>query len=93
VDAFFQKGYDIIGYGGDSATIPLANILAIQQNSREKPDLLTQPKGRTTWLSFNIGYPSTGGPFLGESAAAKGCGLRWTSRSTSRVWPRRCATT
>jgi oligopeptide transport system substrate-binding protein len=36
---------------------------------------LTQPKGRTTWLSFNIGYPSTGGPFLGESAAAKGLRL------------------
>ena len=72
VDAFFQKGYDIIGYGGDSALIPLANVLAIQANSREKPDLLVQPKGRTTWLSFNIGYPSTGGPFLGESAAAKG---------------------
>jgi oligopeptide transport system substrate-binding protein len=71
VDAFFQKGYDIIGYGGDSALIPLANILAIQTNSREKPDLLTQPKGRTTWVSFSVGYP-TGGPFTGESAAAKG---------------------
>jgi oligopeptide transport system substrate-binding protein len=71
VDAFFQKGYDIIGYGGNSANIPLANILAIQANSREKPDLLTQPKGRTTWVSFSIGYP-TGGPFQGESAAAKG---------------------
>jgi oligopeptide transport system substrate-binding protein len=70
VDAFFQKGYDIIGYGGDSATIPLANILAVQANSREKPDLLTQPKGRTTWAGFNIGYPSTGGPFLGYGAAA-----------------------
>jgi oligopeptide transport system substrate-binding protein len=72
VDAFFQKGYDIIGYGGDSNLIPLANILAVQANSREKADLLTQPKGRTTWLSFNIGYPKTGGPFLGETAAAKG---------------------
>ena len=72
VDAFFQKNYDIIGYGGDSGNLPLANILAIQNNSREKPDLLTQPKGRTTWVSFNIGYPSTGGPFVGESDAAKG---------------------
>jgi oligopeptide transport system substrate-binding protein len=69
VDAFFQKGYDIIGYGGDSALIPLANILAIQNNSREKPDLLTQPKGRTTWVSFSEGYP-TGGPFEGTSAKA-----------------------
>ena len=70
VDAFFQKGYDIIGYGGDSALIPLANVLAIQNNSREKPDLLVQPKGRTTWLSFNIGYPTTGGPFLGYGTTA-----------------------
>ncbi len=75
VDAFFQKGYDIIGYGGNSSNIPLANILAVQANSREKPDLLVQPKGRTTWLSFNIGYPSTGGPFVGESATAKGLRL------------------
>jgi oligopeptide transport system substrate-binding protein len=70
VDAFFQKGYDIIGYGGNSANIPLANILAIQANSREKPDLLTQPKGRTTWVSFAEGYP-IGGPFQGTSATAK----------------------
>lgn len=74
VDAFFQKSYDIIGYGGDSANIPLANILAIQASSSEKPDLLTQPKGRTTWVSFSIGYP-TGGPFRGETAAAKGLRL------------------
>ncbi len=70
VDAFFQKGYDIIGYGGDSALIPLANILAIQNNSREKPDLLTQPKGRTTWVSFSEGY-ATGGPFEGTSPKAQ----------------------
>ena len=74
VDAFFQKGYDIIGYGGDSNIIPLANILAVQASSSEKPDLLTQPKGRTTWVSFSIGYP-TGGPFRGETAAAKGLRL------------------
>jgi ABC-type oligopeptide transport system substrate-binding subunit len=75
VDSFLQKGYDTIGYDGYSSIIPLANVLAVQSNSREKPYLLTQPKGRTTWLSFNIGYPSTGGPFLGESAAAKGLRL------------------
>jgi ABC-type oligopeptide transport system substrate-binding subunit len=72
VDAFFQKSYDIIGYGGNSGSLPLANILAVQANSSEKPDLLTQPKGRTTWVSFNIGYPATGGPFVGESATAVG---------------------
>jgi oligopeptide transport system substrate-binding protein len=72
VDAFFQKSYDIIGYGGDSGNLPLANILAIQANSREKPDLLTQPKGRTTWVSFNVGWKTTGGPFYGESATAVG---------------------
>src|SRR5207237_8114572 len=37
-----------------------------------KTQLLLIPKGRTTWVSFNVGYPSTGGPFVGESAAAKG---------------------
>jgi oligopeptide transport system substrate-binding protein len=72
VDAFFQKNYDIIGYGGDSGNLPVANILAIQANSREKPDLLTQPKGRTTWVSFNVGWKTTGGPFYGESATAVG---------------------
>jgi oligopeptide transport system substrate-binding protein len=72
VDAFFQHNYDIVGYGGFSANIPLANILAIKANSNEKQDLLTQPKGRTTWLSFNVGYPAAGGPFLGETAQAKG---------------------
>ncbi len=72
VDAFFQGGYDLIGYGGNSSNIPLANVLAIQANSRQKPDLLVQPKGRTTWVSFNVGYPATGGPFLGKSAAAVG---------------------
>jgi oligopeptide transport system substrate-binding protein len=70
VDSFFQNGYDIIGYGGDSALIPLPNVLAVQANSREKPDLLVQPKGRTTWVGFNIGYPATGGPFLGTGAQA-----------------------
>ena len=56
VDAFFQGNYDIIGYGGDSTLIPLANILAVTNNPTEKKDLLVQPKGRTTWLSFNVGY-------------------------------------
>ena len=45
VDAFFQKGYDLIGYGGNSSNIPLANVLAVQANSREKPDLLTAAEG------------------------------------------------
>jgi oligopeptide transport system substrate-binding protein len=75
VTSFFQHNYDLIGYGGDSALIPLANILAIQNNSNQSKDLLTLAKGRSTWLSFNIGYPAGGGPFLGESAAAKGLRL------------------
>ncbi len=71
IAAWEQGSYDIVGYGGN-ASLPTADILRIKANSNEKSQLLLQPKGRTTWVSFNIGYPSTGGPFVGESAAAKG---------------------
>jgi len=71
-DAAWEQGsYDLIGYGGDS-TQPQADILRYQSNSTFKSQVTLVPKGRTTWLSFNIGYPATGGPFVGESAAAKG---------------------
>ena len=71
VAAFKQGSYGIIGYGGDSGNLDYPTIESIKSSSYAK-DLLTQPKGRTTWLSFNIGYPKTGGPFVGESAAAVG---------------------
>ncbi|HEY4869982.1 MAG TPA: ABC transporter substrate-binding protein [Candidatus Dormibacteraeota bacterium] len=71
VSTWEQGTYDLIGYGGDSS-LPLADVLRVKQNAQESPQLLLVPKGRTTWLSFNIGYPATGGPFVGESAAAKG---------------------
>jgi oligopeptide transport system substrate-binding protein len=71
IAAWEQGTYDIDGYGGNS-TQPVADILRIKGNSRESKELLLKPKGRTTWVSFNIGYPSTDGPFVGESAAAKG---------------------
>ena len=71
IAAWEQGTYDLDGYGGNS-TQPVADILRIKGNSRESKELLLKPKGRTTWVSFNIGYPSTGGPFVGESAAAKG---------------------
>jgi ABC-type oligopeptide transport system substrate-binding subunit len=71
VTAFEQGHYDLIGYGGNSGNLTYPLIQSVQ-SSRFSSDLLTQPKGRTTWVSFNVGYPSTGGPFVGESAAAKG---------------------
>ena len=67
-----QGNYDILGYGGESAIMKVADILAVKNNSQYSGELLTQPKGRTTWVSFNVGYPSTGGPFVGTSAAALG---------------------
>jgi oligopeptide transport system substrate-binding protein len=71
-DAAWEQGtYDLIGYDGDSSQ-PIADILRYQKSDTFKSQILIQPKGRTTWLSFNIGYPSTGGPFVGESAGAKG---------------------
>ncbi len=80
VTSFFQHGYDLIGYGGDSALIPLANILAIQNNASQSKDLLTLAKGRTTWVSFNVGYPAGGGPFLGKSGSS--------DRAAARLRPR-----
>ena len=71
IAAWEQGSYDIVGYGGNSL-LPVADILRIKNNSSENSQLLLQPKGRTTWVSMNIGYPSTGGPFVGESATAKG---------------------
>ncbi|MBV9101861.1 MAG: peptide ABC transporter substrate-binding protein [Candidatus Dormibacteraeota bacterium] len=71
-DAAWEQGsYDLIGYGGDSQQ-PQADILRYEQSGQFKSQVSLIPKGRTTWLSFNVGYPSTGGPFVGESAAAKG---------------------
>ena len=72
VTAWEQGSYDLIGYGGNSGNLTYALIQGIKGNSRFSSQLITQPKGRTTWVSFNVGYPSTGGPFVGESAAAKG---------------------
>jgi oligopeptide transport system substrate-binding protein len=71
-DAAWEQGkYDLIGYGGDSQQ-PTADVLRYQKSSKFSSQLKLIPKGRTTWMSFNIGYPGTGGPFVGESAAALG---------------------
>ncbi|MGA8015305.1 MAG: ABC transporter substrate-binding protein [Candidatus Dormiibacterota bacterium] len=72
IAAWEQGSYDIFGYGGYSAQMTVADVKRIQATSSEKSELLSLAKGRTTWLSFNIGYPATGGPFVGESAAAQG---------------------
>jgi oligopeptide transport system substrate-binding protein len=72
VTAWEQGNFDLIGYGGNSGNLTYPLIQGIKGNAQFASQLLTKPKGRTTWLSFNVGYPSTGGPFQGESATAKG---------------------
>lgn len=72
VTAWEQNSYDLIGYGGNSSNLTYPLIQGIKGNSKFSKELLTQPKGRTTWVSFNVGYPATGGPFVGESDKAKG---------------------
>ncbi len=71
VTAWEQGSYDLIGYGGNSGNLTYPLIQGIK-GSRFASQLITQPKGRTTWVSFNEGWTATGGPFLGESPAAKG---------------------
>jgi len=75
VTAWEQGSYDLIGYGGNSGNLTYPLIQGIKGNATFASQLLTKPKGRTTWLSFNVGYPATGGPFVGESATAKGLRL------------------
>jgi oligopeptide transport system substrate-binding protein len=72
VTAWEQGSYDLIGYGGNSSNLTYPLIQGIKGNSKFASQLITQPKGRTTWVSFNVGYPATGGPFVGTSATAKG---------------------
>ena len=72
VTAWEQGSYDLIGYGGNSSNLTYPLIQGIKGNSRFASQLITQPKGRTTWVSFNVGWPQTGGPFQGSSATALG---------------------
>lgn len=72
VTAWEQGSYDLIGYGGNTGNLTYELMKGIQANATYASQLIVAPKGRTTWLSFNIGYPGTGGPFVGESDAAKG---------------------
>jgi ABC-type oligopeptide transport system substrate-binding subunit len=72
VNAWEQGSYDLIGYGGNSSNLTYPLIQGIKGNSRFANQLLTIAKGRTTWVSFNVGWPQTGGPFQGSSAAAIG---------------------
>jgi oligopeptide transport system substrate-binding protein len=59
-----QNGYDLVGYGGYS-TLPTADILRIHGSSSEQSQLTLEPKGRTTWVSFNTnGDVPAGGPFV-----------------------------
>lgn len=74
-DAAWEQGsYDLIGYGGDSSQ-PIADTLRYQKDPNLSSQLKLIPKGRTTWVSPDIGNPApggAGGPFIGESAAAVG---------------------
>jgi len=72
VTAWEQGSFDLIGYGGNSGNLTYPLIQGIKANSTFANQLITQAKGRTTWVSFNVGWTATGGPFLGESDAAKG---------------------
>jgi len=69
--AWEQNHYDLVGYGGDSSQ-PTADILRYQTSGKFKSQLQLIPKGRTTWVSLDVGNPGAGGPFLGESPAAQG---------------------
>jgi len=71
IAAWEQGSYDIAGYGGNSSW-PVADVLRIKNNAQESSQELLIPKGRTTYVSPNIGNPGTPGPFLGESPAAQG---------------------
>jgi oligopeptide transport system substrate-binding protein len=66
IAAWEQNSYDIVGYGGNSS-LPVADVLRIHGNSKESSQLLLHPKGRTTWVSPNVGYPATGGPFVDQA--------------------------
>lgn len=63
VTAWEQGKYAIDGYGGYSG-LPVTDILRIKNSASESKNLLFHPKVRSTWISFNVGHASTGGPFL-----------------------------
>src|SRR5262249_59234041 len=70
--AWEQGSYDIDGYGGYSQ-LPISDVLRIKNaNNAESKELDLVAKGRTTWVTPQIGNPGAGGPFLGDSATAKG---------------------
>src|SRR5579872_4471370 len=63
VTAWEQGKYGIDGYGGYSG-LPVTDILRIKGSGSESKNLLFHAKVRSTWVSFNVGHDSTGGPFL-----------------------------
>ena len=72
--AWEQGSYDIDGYGGYS-NLPISDVLRIKGSSSESSQLHLVAKGRDTWVTPQIGDAATGGPFLGDSATAKGLRL------------------
>ena len=68
----WEKGtYDLVGYSGDNQ-LPVADLLRIKSSRSERNQLLIEPMGRTTWVSFNVVDRPLVSPFVGESATAVG---------------------
>ena len=74
VTAYEQGKYDLMGFGGYSSAVPIADLLRIRNNPKEKAQLLIRPKVRSYWVSFNVvsdAKRKAKGPFVGETADAK----------------------
>jgi ABC-type oligopeptide transport system substrate-binding subunit len=71
IQAYEQGSYDIYGYGGYS-NAPVDQILRIQNDPKEKSQLLLHPKVRTTWIQFNLAHTNkrtAAGPFQCDYAS------------------------
>ena len=55
VTAWEQGNFDLIGYGGNSSNLTYPLSRGSRPIATYASEILTKPKGRTTWLSFNIG--------------------------------------
>jgi ABC-type oligopeptide transport system substrate-binding subunit len=70
VVAWERARYDLLGYGGLDTLAP-DDLARITKSGSERHQVVRAPKGRTTWVDFNIGDRSQGGPFVGESESAR----------------------
>ncbi|MGH7883271.1 MAG: ABC transporter substrate-binding protein, partial [Candidatus Dormibacteraceae bacterium] len=74
IAAYEQGKYDLVGYGGYE-NFPLAEVLRIKNGGgEESKELVLQPKGRSTWVSFNVKANSVRlakGPFTDDQPHAQ----------------------